>query len=106
MTMPTVFSRIAKTTKLSASETRILQDVVKPCPRKKARRGPRGPLLESGSNSELEHEAQRELEVAHLVLRRGAGDLARVRPQVAGVADRVVGLAEGHVVEEVHDLHS
>jgi hypothetical protein len=54
--MPTVFSRMAKTMKLRASETRILLDVAKTDP--SDREGPKNeegslwrPLLESGSNA-------------------------------------------------------
>src|SRR5437867_3756296 len=54
----------------------------------------------------LEHEPDRELQVAHLVLGRGRGDAARVRSRVGCGADRVVRLPEVHVIEDVHALDS
>src|SRR6266571_1115287 len=53
----------------------------------------------------LEHEPERELQVAHLVLGRGAGNLPGVGPRVPRDADGVVRLSEVHVVEDVDDLH-
>src|SRR5260221_14652222 len=75
------------------------------------RRSPGGPSSgtigpRTGPMARLELESQRELDVAHLVLGRGAGDLSRVGPRIGQGSDRVVGLAEVHVVEEVDDLHA
>src|SRR5207247_11111877 len=52
----------------------------------------------------LEHEPERELQVAHLVLGRGARDLPGVGPQVTDDTHRIVRLSEVDVVEDVHDL--
>src|SRR6266702_5721056 len=78
----------------------------------KRRGAPKGPSSRTLSETapraptdRLEHEPERELQVAHLVLGGGAGDLPGVRPQVTYHADRVVRLSEVHVVEDVDDLH-